>query len=620
MNVISSRFFHSTSFQKKIYISCFLLNLLLLLVCSIFFYNYTAKSLKKNSQDTIISNTTMLVDKLDMMISNADNSLKSLQTDETLIQYAAKITDSSENYFSEHVPVSSIFKNAFLMTLHSNDQNGSISYLSGYYDNVGVCNTKSDYNYLRKEYLKNNEDLTYYLNNITYVDYAAPHTNYWGGTRKSFSIIRSMRTVYDQYGLLIFDFDVEVINELLNDFINPDDHSIVILDKNENLVYSSSHDQNVSQLYDAYKTVKNQNSTHVFSYDDTSLACFTVSSLTGWTFILNSSTASYMRTIRNLILTSALLFLILAVIMSSFLYFLTRSLVRPMNELVVQLENIDPDTNIQLKPIAANSSNEIVILTRVIQSCLSEIYQKTLLLTESRRREFQAYYNAMEAQLNPHFLYNTLSVIGMTGLNNGDTTVFQMCSELASLLRYSLSYTGQSVELGQEIANAKSYLYIMKIRYETDFSCIWELDPSIEKIHVPKLIVQPIIENCFQHGFRKEGYEISPPWKIKVRSWCDGQYWFLSISNNGTPFDPDVFEKLQEHIQHFKPSGLKDDKSLSMPERQGYGLENTVLRLSIYYKGNVYFNVASDEEWVSVIIGGPLQISDFPKQTEEKNT
>lgn len=217
-----------------------------------------------------------------------------------------------------------------------------------------------------------------------------------------------------------------------------------------------------------------------------SLSCYTVSPLTGWTFILTSSTATYMSSMKNLILTSALLFFILGIVMSSFLFILTRMLVRPMNELVHQLESIDPDSNIQLKPTSASSTNEIVLLTQTIQSYLAEIYNKTVLLNESRRREFQAHYEAMEAQLNPHFLYNTLSVIGMTGLNSGDTTVFQMCSELASLLRYSLSFTGQAVELGQEIANAKSYLYIMKIRYENDFICTWELDSSIEKLHVPK--------------------------------------------------------------------------------------------------------------------------------------
>lgn len=593
------------SFQKKIYLSCFILNLLLLLVCSVFFYSYTLKSLRQSSEDSLVSNTTLLVDKLDMMISNADNSLKSLQTNDTLIHAVKKISDSPDNYFSTHVPVNSVFKDAFLMTLHSNNQYGSISYLSNYYDNVGVCNTKSDYNYLSKKYLKENKDLAEYLHTIKYVDYAAPHTNYWGNKKNSFSIIRSMRTIKEQYGLLIFDFDEDVIKDLLSDFSNPDDHSIIILDKNGDPVYGSDSSLDLGEIQKSYQTAVTDG-TNIFSFNDDTMSCFTVSPLTGWTFILNSSTLPYMNNLKDLIVTSALLFLILAVIMSSFLYFVTRSLVRPMNELVVQLEHTDPDSNIQLKPISAHSTNEIVILTNVIQGYLAEIYEKTLSLNESRRREFEAHYAAMEAQLNPHFLYNTLSVIGMTGLNNDDPTVFQMCSKLASLLRYSLSYTGQSVELGQEIANAKSYLYIMKIRYENDFSCTWELDPVVESIHVPKLILQPIIENCFQHGFRKEGCEISPPWKIRIRSWCDEENWYLSISNNGQPFDPDVFSNLQKHILHFKPQQTAEKKDLQMPERQGYGLENTVLRLSIYYDGNVYFNVTSDAEWVSVIIGGPI--------------
>lgn len=111
-----------------------------------------------------------------------------------------------------------------------------------------------------------------------------------------------------------------------------------------------------------------------------SLSCYTVSPLTGWTFILTSSTATYMSSMKNLILTSALLFFILGIVMSSFLFILTRMLVRPMNELVHQLESIDPDSNIQLKPTSASSTNEIVLLTQTIQSYLAEIYNKTVLL------------------------------------------------------------------------------------------------------------------------------------------------------------------------------------------------------------------------------------------------
>ena len=78
------------------------------------------------------------------------------------------------------------------------------------------------------------------------------------------------------------------------------------------------------------------------------------------------------------------------------------------------------------------------------------------MLNESRRREFQAHYEAMEAQLNPHFLYNTLSVIGMTGLNSGDTTVFQMCSELAKPFYVILCHLRvRQLNWDRKIANAK---------------------------------------------------------------------------------------------------------------------------------------------------------------------
>ena len=130
--------------------------------------------------------------------------------------------------------------------------------------------------------------------------------------------------------------------------------------------------------------------------------------------------------------------------------------------------------------------NEIIFLTNAIQGYLSEIYDQNQRLTEERHRTLIAHYDAMEAQLNPHFLYNTLSVIGMTGLASGNTDVSDMCTELSQLLRYSLSYTGQSVLLSQEIDNARHYLYIMKIRYEDDLKYEWQLDDSLNDITVPE--------------------------------------------------------------------------------------------------------------------------------------
>ena len=78
----------------------------------------------------------------------------------------------------------------------------------------------------------------------------------------------------------------------------------------------------------------------------------------------------------------------------------------------------------------------------------------------------------------------------------------------------------------------------------------------------------------------------------------------------------EVFSNLQKHIQHFK---VATDATVSptLPERQGYGLENTVLRLSIFYKGNAYFNVTNDNDWVTITIGGPLGSSAAEDNMEE---
>ena len=188
------------------------------------------------------------------------------------------------------------------------------------------------------------------------------------------------------------------------------------------------------------------------------------------------------------------------------------NLTQPLRQLTDKLIRLEPGENIPALP--GSVDNEIIFLTNAIQGYLSEIYDQNQRLTEERHRTLIAHYDAMEAQLNPHFLYNTLSVIGMTGLASGNTDVSDMCTELSQLLRYSLSYTGQSVLLSQEIDNARHYLYIMKIRYEDDLKYEWQLDDSLNDITVPKLILQPLIENCFQHGFHQAGTEILSPMKV----------------------------------------------------------------------------------------------------------
>lgn len=125
-------------------------------------------------------------------------------------------------------------------------------------------------------------------------------------------------------------------------------------------------------------------------------------------------------------------------------------------------------------------------------------------------------------------------------------------------------------------------------------------------ISVPKLILQPLIENCFQHGFQQTECEIPPPWKIKISSFRDEDYWYLSVTNNGAPFNPERMELLYQRIEHFRLPDYWAENAENVIHRQGFGLENTILRLNVYNYGKEFSQISSRGQETIVTIGGPL--------------
>ncbi len=600
--------FHEFSFQKKLFISCILLNSLLLAGFSLFFYYYSANSLRENMRSTLSGSASMIQNNLDTLLNDADNTLKELQLNATLLDTARNIPDGENNYLPTHITARSAFQDRFRTTLMSSDLDISLNYVSKYYDHLGISSPNGT-SYAKKAALKNNPNLTSVMDTVDYFLYVPPHKDYWGNNRTVISVVRSMRDVYHQYGLLIADFDMDTLTrQLLSGFDTPEDYDITILDDADNLVYTSAAALNRRTFLASWRSAsENSSDSGSFSYGNLSVSSYHLSSQTGWTVILSENSSIFAASIKRLLVISTLLFLIMFVVMSTFLMVLTRNLTQPLRQLTDKLTALDPGENIPAVP--GSSDNEIIFLTNAIQGYLSEIYDQNQRLTEERHRTLIAHYDAMEAQLNPHFLYNTLSVIGMTGLASGNMDVSNMCTELSQLLRYSLSYTGQSVILSQEIDNARHYLYIMKIRYEDDLEYEWQLDESLNSITVPKLILQPLIENCFQHGFHQAGVEILPPWKISIRSHCDDTRWYLSISNNGAPFPEEKLAALHQKLSGFTFTGNQNMDYENTFRHQGYGLENTILRFHIYYRGEEYFHVSRNDSdnLTTVTIGGPLK-------------
>ncbi|WP_165444119.1 sensor histidine kinase [Lachnoclostridium sp. Marseille-P6806] len=246
-----------------------------------------------------------------------------------------------------------------------------------------------------------------------------------------------------------------------------------------------------------------------------------------------------------------------------------------------------------------DETSELAILSSTIRSNLQKIMLQNRRIQEEKERTLRAEYHALESQLDPHMLYNTLSVIGMTALADGSRKAAVMCGELAELLRYSVSFAGQTVSMADEIENVNHYMDIMKARYEDMLEYETDLDEGADKVMVPKLILQPVVENCFKHGFKNCAVR---SWRVFLSFRADAERWMVTIRNNGNPFAEEAAAKLTGICDIPEKEAFEFSQNILF----GHGLENTIYRLHIHYRGKEIVQIRSSEVFTEIFLSGPI--------------
>jgi len=188
--------------------------------------------------------------------------------------------------------------------------------------------------------------------------------------------------------------------------------------------------------------------------------------------------------------------------------------------------------------------------------------------------EMRAYLRALQSQMNPHFLYNMLSAIVESGEEENSPRTVAMCMKLTEMMRYIADYHNDRVSFEQELQHARNYLDLMKERYETRFSYSIDADQDALSILVPKLIVQPLTENCFKHGF----VGCRPPWRIDIRLRRLSGGWELTVQDNGVGFSRDKINEIHQRVVSFERDMSGSFESL---KTEGMGLINSILRLTL---------------------------------------
>ncbi len=203
--------------------------------------------------------------------------------------------------------------------------------------------------------------------------------------------------------------------------------------------------------------------------------------------------------------------------------------------------------------------------TCMLSPGMEELTKILIRLTESdqllKANKRQAQYLALQNQINPHFLYNTLDSIRSEAMLAGNDTVAEMTEALATFFRYTISKVENMVALEEELENAKVYFRIQKYRFEDRVNLKIEYDEEDElllRCLVPKLTIQPVVENSIIHGIeRKLGNGT-----IRIALKCTEKRLLIEISDDGVGMHPEVLERLNHQLNQpvFESIQLSKDK------------------------------------------------------------
>ncbi len=260
------------------------------------------------------------------------------------------------------------------------------------------------------------------------------------------------------------------------------------------------------------------------------------------------------------------------------------------------------------------SLDELQAIDGAFRAMQQELNQAVSQLVSAKTQEAQAKLLALQSQMDPHFLYNNLATIQAMADAGMQAEIAQFTKDMSSMLRYIAEEAEHGVPLAQEIRYVETYLRLMKIRLQDNLTYTVDIPETMDEIPVPKLLVQPLVENSIKHGFSG-----TPPWHLTIRAWLQAATdwpesvgsavdtaskttWLLSVTDNGRGFSPEVLAELNQALDQVQTP--YDTSQLSL---DGMGLMNTYLRLKLLYHNEAVFQLENNADGgATMTIGGPL--------------
>ena len=572
----------------------------LIVICTIFFSLYTYETLHRQSQDNLQYLSERTAAELKTMIDNMDELALYASTN-TEIRSAfvrAKHPDFSDSDLSKATVgiLSSI-------SIPNSSSHYRISLYNekGNFISIGIPYNKA---YTSKKLIS--EEYHQWYKNLPILPNKASvygfHEDYWSEKDERYlSLFREIfgiNALFQSNGIIEIQCPLSTMTDAL--VFEDSSYSAFLYDEKGTLIWPLEDSKPVSE--NLFKCYMEHQTGDVSSPHNRGLMYNGRPVRNGLHLILTQSEEH----IWSIILPQIFIILsigLLSVIMLVFVVFhITKHAAKPLQELASSVKQVSY-SNLSLELNFTDYLDEITALNEAFEKMFQRLRQSMDEIVRMQACETRANMVALQSQMNPHFLYNTLTVIKALSREGNTMQIALTCDYLVKMLRYISMYDEHSANLKQELSHTENYLNLMKIRYEDQFSYSISIDSdvNVEKLKIPKLTIQPLVENCFQHGFKS----VAPPWTVHIHFWVCAPHWYVSITDNGIGITEEAKTELLNRISEFLSHSSDAILSLKIG---GMGLVNTVARLKLKYGDSILFDINSTPGGgTTIVLGGFLE-------------
>lgn len=467
--------------------------------------------------------------------------------------------------------------------------------------------------------LKKQQWFTNAYDEIENIHFSTPHVQnlFDNSNYRYFWVVSLSRCVELTYmgnvrnGVLLVDMNYSGIEQMFEKVNDGGVGFVYLCDGDGNIIYHPMQKAIYSGL------VKENNLAHAnhvdgifretFDGEDRDVVVRTVG-YTGWKIVSVtpiSELALDMGQMRNYLFLVVIIILILIGFGNYIISYVVTDPIRKLEDSIADLEEgvVNQDV-MNEEDIFIGGSHEIRHLGRTIKSMIRQMRKLTDDMVREQKAKRKSELDALQSQINPHFLYNTLDSVVWMIEGERYKDAISMVTALAQLFRISLSKGNNIISIHDEIVHARNYLNIQKVRYKNKFTATIDVDPAIENCATVKLIVQPLLENAIYYGVEHMDGE----GEITLRGYEKDGDIFISVSDNGMGIPEETL------------ATLLTDKARSRGKGSGIGLWNVNQRIQIYFGGDYGLIVESElDEGTTVSIHLPkVSIEEYRKEDPGK--